>query len=688
MHGVSRTLCDNPSPDAATRERKVANQVEHLMANKFIVETKRAILHGAFADDDGAIIRCTANQSHVPQHGFVFAKPEGARRRNQITIRSGLEIADERLVTDRCGKVDAVVDGVPISRVHADKLAADFRTLAHFHRLQNAEVLTLAALLLQTGFGNRFDIRLCTAIENRHFEVVDFDDDVVDAEADQRGEQVLGGGYQHTLAHQAGGVADLRDVASVSGNFVVIEISATEHDPGARRRRNQPHRHLHTRMKTYPTELKWTFNRAFELCIGRQRRSLLPKTVARLHAFHRGSVCPFRHTPLLPTAGLAENEAMVAIETLQRTISHGESTMLAKLRELVEVESPSDDKAAVDRAGALVSRWAEQAGGRVVRHAQQNFGDVLEIRFGPDAGPRTLVLGHLDTVWPIGTLAKMPWREEDGKIFGPGVLDMKVGVMMALTAIESLQQHGEHPAITLLLNSEEEIGSPISRPITERLAQECAAVFVLEPAQGLAYKTARKGVGNFHLHVAGVGAHAGVDFEKGHSAVLEMSRLIQQVSGWIDLDCGLTVNAGVISGGTKSNVIAAECTAEIDVRVVTMADAAEIEARFKALSTTDPECKLTVTGGINRPPMERGLGTVALFERAKVLAAGLGFSLEEASTGGGSDGNFTAALGVPTLDGMGAVGAGAHAAHEHIVRAHLIERTTMLAGMLAMLSAF
>ena len=370
------------------------------------------------------------------------------------------------------------------------------------------------------------------------------------------------------------------------------------------------------------------------------------------------------------------------METLLRTIRQGENGMLAKLRELVEAESPSDDKAAVDRAGALVTRWAEQSGGNVVRHAQQDFGDVVEIRFGPDEGPRTLLLGHLDTVWPLGTLAQMPWREEDGKIIGPGVLDMKVGVVMALAAIEALQQHGQQPTVTLLLNSEEEVGSPISRPITEQLAQECAAVFVLEPAQELAYKTARKGVGNFRLHVAGVGAHAGVDFEKGRSAVLEMSRLIQEVSNWTDLSRGLTVNAGVISGGTRSNVIAAECTAEVDVRVVTLADASAIEARFRALKITDAGCKLTVTGGINRPPMERAPGTVALFERARALAAELGFTLEEASTGGGSDGNFTAALGVPTLDGMGAVGAGAHAAHEHIGREHLVQRTTILAGML------
>jgi glutamate carboxypeptidase len=295
---------------------------------------------------------------------------------------------------------------------------------------------------------------------------------------------------------------------------------------------------------------------------------------------------------------------------------------------------------------------------------------------------RVLLLGHLDTVWPAGTLATMPWREAEGKLFGPGVLDMKAGVVMALEAVAAM---GEVRPVTLLLNSEEEVGSPVSRAITERLAQQCVAVLVLEPAQGLAYKTARKGVGDFRLHVQGVAAHAGVDFQSGHSAVLEMARLIERVSGFTDLERGLTVNPGVIAGGTRSNVIAAECTAQIDVRIAKASDAARVERMFRGLTTTDNACKLTVSGGINRPPMERKAGTVRLFRQARALAAQMGLALEEASTGGGSDGNFTASLGVPTLDGMGAVGAGAHAVHEHVVAGHLVERTAMLAGMLAVI---
>jgi glutamate carboxypeptidase len=333
----------------------------------------------------------------------------------------------------------------------------------------------------------------------------------------------------------------------------------------------------------------------------------------------------------------------------------------------------------------LTATWATALGGRVKRHKQKNFGDVYELRFGPKSSRQKpiLLLGHLDTVWPHGTLNSMPWREADGKLYGPGVLDMKAGVVMALTAISILRELNALRPVILLLNSEEEIGSPVSRPITEKLAKESSAVFVLEPAQGLALKTARKGIGNYHVHVTGVGAHSGVDFEKGHSAVLELARQIEKISAFTDLKSGLTVNCGVISGGTRSNVIAAEAHVEVDVRIARASDAKKVDRFFTNLKPFDKACKLTVTGGINRPPMERKPGTVALFKQARKLAANLGFDLDEAATGGGSDGNFTAALGIPTLDGMGAIGAGAHAAHEHIVTEHLAPRTALLAAMLA-----
>jgi glutamate carboxypeptidase len=359
--------------------------------------------------------------------------------------------------------------------------------------------------------------------------------------------------------------------------------------------------------------------------------------------------------------------------------------MTKALRALVEVESPSDDKAAVDQAVALVAGMAAEFGGRVKLHKQKQFGDVLELRFGPTRSRHKpiLLLGHLDTVWPLGTLRTMPWREQGGRFFGPGVFDMKAGVAMAFAAIRALGKLGISRPVTLLLNSDEEVGSPVSRPITERLAQTSSAVLVLEPAQGLACKTARKGVGDYRLQVTGVAAHSGVDFASGHSAILELVRLVQTVAGFTDLRLGRTVNPGVIAGGTRANVVAQDAYAEVDVRIAKASDAARVEKLFRGLRCSDPACKLEITGGLNRPPMERKPGTVALYKQARRLAAEIGFTLDEAATGGGSDGNFTAALGVPTLDGLGAVGEGAHAAHESVVIEHIVPRTALLAALLA-----
>jgi glutamate carboxypeptidase len=376
---------------------------------------------------------------------------------------------------------------------------------------------------------------------------------------------------------------------------------------------------------------------------------------------------------------------------LRQAVEAQAGWIVRALRALVEVESPSDDKAAVDAVVALTAGFAEACGGRTKLHKQKHFGNVLEVRFGPTRGRRKpiLLLGHLDTVWPIGTLRTMPWREAGGRFYGPGALDMKAGVAMALAAMRALAEVGVNrtgssaPAVTLLLNSDEEVGSPVSRPITERLALASEAVLVLEPAQGLACKTARKGVGGYRLHVSGVAAHSGVDFAHGHSAILELARLIEKVAGFTDLRVGRTVNPGVISGGTRSNVIAEHAYADVDVRIAKASDAAKVEKLFLGLRCADPKCKLEITGGMNRPPMERKPGTVALYRKARRLAAELGFTLDEAATGGGSDGNFTAALGMPTLDGLGAVGEGAHAAHEHVVAEHLVPRTALLAALIA-----
>jgi glutamate carboxypeptidase len=382
------------------------------------------------------------------------------------------------------------------------------------------------------------------------------------------------------------------------------------------------------------------------------------------------------------------SELSVPMRALLAGAQSKQPEWLRLLQRLVQAESPSDDKGAVNRCVALAASHARALGGRVKLYRQRAFGDVLEARFGPRAKPGclkpVLLLGHLDTVWPLGTLKTMPFRAGEGRLWGPGTLDMKAGVAMAFTAIELLAEIGLlKREIRILLNSDEEVGSPVSRPITERLAEECGAVYVLEPAQELAYKTARKGTGNWRIEVQGVAAHAGVDFSKGASAILELGRTIEKVSSWTDLKHGLTVNVGVVGGGSKTNVIPAEAWAEVDVRIARPADGARMERRFAALKATDRRCSLTVTGGVNRPPMERTRATVALYRRARALAAELGFELGEAATGGASDGNFTSALGVPTLDGMGAVGEGAHARQESVVLEHVAPRTALLAGLLA-----
>ena len=321
------------------------------------------------------------------------------------------------------------------------------------------------------------------------------------------------------------------------------------------------------------------------------------------------------------------------LRALLHSVEAKSEWMRTNLRNLVRQESPSEDRSAVNAACAMVELIARAQEGRIKRNKQKDFGDVLELHFWPSRSSRkpVLLLGHLDTVWPMGTLKTMPWREVDGRYWGPGVLDMKAGVVMALAAVSTLRELKLARPVSLLLNSDEEVGSPVSREITERLALQSEAVFVLEPAQGLAYKTARKGVGQYNVEVTGVGAHSGVDFAKGHSAVLELARLVQTISNFTNLDRKLTVNCGVIAGGTRSNVVASQAYAEVDVRIAKASDAAYIEKLFRSLKVSDPHCKLTITGGINRPPMERKAGTIALFNRARGFAAEIGFELDEAA---------------------------------------------------------
>lgn len=360
--------------------------------------------------------------------------------------------------------------------------------------------------------------------------------------------------------------------------------------------------------------------------------------------------------------------------------------MLRDIQELVEIESPSSDKRAVDRLGELLARKFQAMSARVQFHKTERFGNHLQADFAGNGSKPVLLLGHIDTVWDLGTVAKMPFRIADDRVWGPGVLDMKAGIVMAIYAIQLLKKDGElQRPVTVLLNTDEEVGSESSRPITESVAKSCQAVFVLEPGQGLdgALKTARKGVGDYHIKVTGKAAHAGVDFQSGASAIRELARLIERVSEFTDLNRGLTVNVGVIKGGTRGNVVPAEAEAEIDIRVERMSDAEELDRKFQSLAVTDSRCKLKVSGGVNRPPMERTEKITALFQKARAYAEELGFALEEKSTGGGSDGNFTAALGIPTLDGLGAVGEGAHALHESILLKHLAPRTALLARLIS-----
>ena len=357
------------------------------------------------------------------------------------------------------------------------------------------------------------------------------------------------------------------------------------------------------------------------------------------------------------------------------------------IREFVEIESPSDNKLAADRMATFLSAKFQACGGRARIHRADKFGDNLQIDFpGQSDGKPVLLLGHYDTVYPLGTLATMPCRRQADRLHGPGVLDMKSGVALMLFAIDAVKTwYGGLPRpVTVFLVSDEEVGSSSSRKITEDLARNSAAVLVLEPAAGLhgAVKTARKGVGEYRLVVKGVAAHAGLDPGKGHSAIVELARQITAISKLNDLKSGMSVNPGVIRGGTRTNVIAAEAVIEIDARIKSAQQAKGLDRKLRSLKPYDKHCKLAIEGGINRLPMERTSGVAALYEKAKAIARQIDWKLDEAAVGGGSDGNFTAGIGIPTLDGMGGVGEGAHAVHEYIVISELPRRALLLAGMI------
>jgi glutamate carboxypeptidase len=373
-------------------------------------------------------------------------------------------------------------------------------------------------------------------------------------------------------------------------------------------------------------------------------------------------------------------------------MSFSQKQVIATIREFVECESPSDDPASVNRFVDLLAETVKDIARVKTYPGGKDRGKHVRCEFllpGSKKSGQILALGHSDTVWPLGTLRNMPFRQAQGRLWGPGAFDMKAGLVFFIYAMRVLRKQDIRVArkVVLQVNSDEEVGSASSRTLTEAAARASTAVLVLEPSQGLdgKLKTARKGVGDYTVTARGRAAHAGLDFLNGASAIVEMARQVQKIAGFTRLDRGITVSPGVIGGGTRSNVIAEECWVEVDVRVPRLADARYLKRQFASLKPFDKRCTINVTGGMNRPPLERTARVRALFRKAKALAAELGVDLEESSAGGGSDGNFTAALGVPTLDGLGAVGEGAHAANESILINRMADRIALLSKLVAAL---
>jgi len=355
------------------------------------------------------------------------------------------------------------------------------------------------------------------------------------------------------------------------------------------------------------------------------------------------------------------------------------------IEDLVRLESPSGDTIALDRVSAEIARLFVELGARATPVPQAR-GDHLRVEAGR-GDAQVLLIGHFDTVWPRGQLARMPVQRRDGRLYGPGSYDMKAGIAIAMLALRALVDTGRLPShrIVMLWTSDEEVGSATARSLVEAEAVRSRAVLVLEPAlPGGGVKTARKGIADFRITASGIAAHAGVDPEKGASAVHELARQAARLLELNDPGSGLTINIGCIAGGTRPNVVAADATMDVDVRIPTQADAARVSAAIAQLVPIDPRVRLAIEGGINRPPMERTAGVAALYERAARIAQSLGRRLAEGATGGGSDGNFTAALGIPTLDGLGADGDGAHALHEHILEDSVPFKAALVAGLITL----
>jgi glutamate carboxypeptidase len=359
--------------------------------------------------------------------------------------------------------------------------------------------------------------------------------------------------------------------------------------------------------------------------------------------------------------------------------------MVDHLARLVELESPTDDKMAVDRLGESLAADLGALDAQLERLVQPEAGNHLLARWGEGEGG-TLILCHMDTVWDVGTVADRPVRVKGGKLYGPGAFDMKGGIVIGLWALQSLKALDLLPTarVTMLLTADEETGSRTSRGIIEAEAQRHDVVYVLEPAippHG-ALKTWRKGTGGYKITVMGRASHAGADHQRGINALEELAHQVLAVQAFTDYEAGTTFNVGVAAGGSRSNVVPAEAWAKIDVRIAKASEGARVEALMRSLKPHLPGAGLEVIGGLGRPPMERTEKIAALFAQARSLAGEMGLDIAEGGTGGASDGNLTAALGVPTLDGMGAVGDGGHAIDEHVIVSALPERAAVLAAML------
>lgn len=365
--------------------------------------------------------------------------------------------------------------------------------------------------------------------------------------------------------------------------------------------------------------------------------------------------------------------------------------MAEDLRFLVELETPSEDKALLDTGLTSIAGWlAARLGppGDVRRHDGGGHGDVLEATYPGTAPEHVLFLCHYDTVWPAGTVADWPFRVEGARASGPGTFDMKLGIVQAVWALRCARELGLRvPTVRLLLCGDEEIGSPAGRAHIERLSEGALATLVFEASLNGALKTGRKGVGLFDVTVFGVEAHAGLEPFAGVSAIHELAGLIPVIAALGDREKGTTVNIGLVGGGTALNVVAGKATCGIDIRVAEPAETARLDAAFAALKPADPRARVTVRGEWNRPPMVPNPPSQRLFKLAHRVGAGLGLSIEEVSVGGASDANFVSALGRPVLDGLGAVGGGAHARHEHVLLDHVPVRTALVTGLLTALSA-